>query len=169
MLDCVDLPELPVGELAPERISSITERTFKLVHAQTNELAPSERTAARQEASLEAMVTTLIHEFGVPAHVKGYRYLREAILLAVNDMDVVNAVTKVLYPQVSKMFGTTPGRVERAIRHAIETAWDRGDRAAMQRYFGCTIFNTKGKPTNSEFIALAADQLQLQLKKQQVR
>ena len=113
---------------------------------------------------IEAMVTGIIHEIGVPAHIKGYQYLREAIMIAVNDMDVINAITKVLYPQVAKTFSTTPSRVERAIRHAIEVAWDRGDLDTLQRFFGYTVSNTKGKPTNSEFIALIADRLQLQLK-----
>ena len=118
--------------------------------------------------SIEAMVTSIIHEIGVPAHIKGYQYLREAIIIAVNDMDVINAITKVLYPQVAKTFGTTPSRVERAIRHAIEVAWDRGDLDTLQRFFGYTVSNTKGKPTNSEFIALIADKLQLQLKSAEV-
>ena len=116
------------------------------------------------KTSIESMVTGIIHEIGVPAHIKGYQYLREAIIIAVNDMDVINAITKVLYPQVAKTFGTTPSRVERAIRHAIEVAWDRGDLDTLQRFFGYTVSNTKGKPTNSEFIALIADRLQLQLK-----
>ena len=117
-----------------------------------------------QTQSIEALVTGIIHEIGVPAHIKGYQYLREAIIIAVNDMDVINAITKVLYPQVAKTFQTTPSRVERAIRHAIEVAWDRGDLDTLQRFFGYTVSNTKGKPTNSEFIALIADRLQLQLK-----
>ena len=117
-----------------------------------------------QSQSIEALVTGIIHEIGVPAHIKGYQYLREAIIIAVNDMDVINAITKVLYPQVAKTFQTTPSRVERAIRHAIEVAWDRGDLDTLQRFFGYTVSNTKGKPTNSEFIALIADKLQLQLK-----
>ena len=116
------------------------------------------------KTSIETMVTSIIHEIGVPAHIKGYQYLREAIIIAVNDMDVINAITKVLYPQVAKTFQTTPSRVERAIRHAIEVAWDRGDLDTLQRFFGYTVSNTKGKPTNSEFIALIADKLQLQLK-----
>ena len=116
------------------------------------------------KTSIETMVTGIIHEIGVPAHIKGYQYLREAIIIAVNDMDVINAITKVLYPQVAKTFGTTPSRVERAIRHAIEVAWDRGDLDTLQKFFGYTVSNTKGKPTNSEFIALIADKLQLQLK-----
>ena len=118
--------------------------------------------------SIEALVTGIIHEIGVPAHIKGYQYLREAIIIAVNDMDVINAITKVLYPQVAKTFQTTPSRVERAIRHAIEVAWDRGDLDTLQRFFGYTVSNTKGKPTNSEFIALIADKLQLQLKSSEV-
>ena len=109
-----------------------------------------------------------INPIGVPAHIKGYQYLREAIIIAVNDMDVINAITKVLYPQVAKTFQTTPSRVERAIRHAIEVAWDRGDLDTLQRFFGYTVSNTKGKPTNSEFIALIADKLSLQLKSDQV-
>ena len=114
--------------------------------------------------SIEAMVTGIIHEIGVPAHIKGYQYLREAIMIAVDDMHVINAITKVLYPQVAKTFQTTPSRVERAIRHAIEVAWDRGDLDTLQRFFGYTVNSAKGKPTNSEFIALIADKLQLQLK-----
>lgn len=122
----------------------------------------------KNEVNMEAMVTSIIHEIGVPAHIKGYQYLREAIMIAVEDMDVINAITKVLYPQVAKTFSTTPSRVERAIRHAIEVAWDRGDLETLQRFFGYTVSNTKGKPTNSEFIALIADKLQLQLKNMDV-
>jgi len=118
---------------------------------------------------LERDVTNMIHDIGVPAHIRGYQYLREAILIAVDDMDVINAITKVLYPQVAKTFSTTPSRVERAIRHAIELAWDRGDLETLQKFFGYTVSNTKGKPTNSEFIALIADKLQLQLKSGQAR
>ena len=114
---------------------------------------------------LEAQVTAIIHDVGVPAHIKGYQYLREAILIAVNDMDVINAVTKVLYPEVAKRFGTTASRVESAIRHAIEVAWDRGDLETLQKYFGYTVSNAKGKPTNSEFIAMIADRLQLQMRR----
>ena len=120
------------------------------------------------QTNIESLVTSIIHEIGVPAHIKGYQYLREAIILAVEDMDVINAITKVLYPQVAKTFQTTPSRVERAIRHAIEVAWDRGDLDTLQRFFGYTVSNTKGKPTNSEFIALIADKLQLQLKSAKV-
>ena len=98
---------------------------------------------------------------GVPAHIKGYQYVREAIIIAVQDMDVINAVTKVLYPEVAKRFHTTPSRVERAIRHAIEVAWDRGDVDTLNSYFGYTIHNLRGKPTNSEFIAMIADKMRL--------
>ena len=114
--------------------------------------------------TLESRVTAIIHEVGVPAHIKGYQYVREAIMIAVEDMDVINAVTKVLYPEVAKRFGTTPSRVERAIRHAIEVAWDRGDLETLQHYFGYTVNSAKGKPTNSEFIAMIADRLSLQRK-----
>ncbi len=128
--------------------------------------APAQRRP--DKLNIESMVTNIIHEIGVPAHIKGYQYLREAIIIAVNDMDVINAITKVLYPQVAKTFNTTPSRVERAIRHAIEVAWDRGDLDTLQRFFGYTVSNTKGKPTNSEFIALIADKLQLQLRSAEV-
>ncbi len=118
----------------------------------------------QEEANLEATVTDIIHEIGVPAHIKGYQYLREAIILTINDMDMINAVTKVLYPEVARKFNTTPSRVERAIRHAIEVAWDRGDIETLQRFFGYTVSNIKGKPTNSEFIAMIADNLSLRRK-----
>jgi len=120
--------------------------------------------SAEEDASraLQRQVTAVIHEVGVPAHIKGYQYVREAIVIAVQDMDVINAVTKVLYPEVARRFGTTPSRVERAVRHAIEVAWDRGDLETLQRYFGYTVSNTKGKPTNSEFIAMIADRIRLE-------
>ncbi|MDO4516223.1 MAG: sporulation transcription factor Spo0A [Bacillota bacterium] len=111
--------------------------------------------------SLEMIVSSTIHELGMPAHVKGYQYIREAILLSVSDMRLLSAVTKELYPMVARRFGTTPGRVERAIRHAIEIAWDRGDLDVLQQYFGYTVSYSKGRPTNSEFIAMVADHLQL--------
>ena len=116
------------------------------------------------EQDLETVVTEIIHEIGIPAHIKGYQYLREAIIRTVEDMDMINAVTKVLYPEVAAKFGTTPSRVERAIRHAIEVAWDRGDVETLQRFFGYTVSGIKGKPTNSEFIAMIADRLYLQNK-----
>ena len=119
----------------------------------------------RHPVELKNLVTSVIHEIGVPAHIKGYQYLREAIMIAVDDMDVINAVTKVLYPEVAKRFNTTPSRVERAIRHAIAVAWDRGDLETLQKYFGYTVSNAKGKPTNSEFIAMIADRLVLEQRK----
>ncbi len=147
--------------LKPCDISAVVERLEELRGADILRL-PVQRQAG--PASIESLVTSIIHEIGVPAHIKGYQYLREAIILAVEDMDVINAITKVLYPQVAKTFQTTPSRVERAIRHAIEVAWDRGDLDTLQKFFGYTVSNTKGKPTNSEFIALIADKLQLQLR-----
>ena len=114
--------------------------------------------------NLEREITAIIHEIGVPAHIKGYQYLREAIIYTVNDMDAINAVTKVLYPAVAHKFGTTASRVERAIRHAIEVAWDRGDLETLQKYFGYTVSNAKGKPTNSEFIAMISDRIFLEQK-----
>ena len=116
--------------------------------------------------TLEAEVTAILHEVGVPAHIKGYQYLREAIIIVVQNMDAINAVTKVLYPEVAKRFNTTPSRVERAIRHAIEVAWDRGDLETLQRFFGYTVNSAKGKPTNSEFIAMIADRIRLHRKNQ---
>ena len=121
--------------------------------------------AHRTDVELETIVTDIIHEVGVPAHIKGYQYLREAIILTIKDMDMINAVTKVLYPEVAKRFNTTPSRVERAIRHAIEVAWDRGDIEVLQKFFGYTVSNIKGKPTNSEFIAMIADSLTLKRKR----
>lgn len=117
---------------------------------------------SRPEKSVEALVTEILHEIGVPAHIKGYQYLREAINLTVTDMNIINSVTKVLYPTVAKRFSTTSSRVERAIRHAIEVAWDRGDLEVLQKYFGYTVSNIKGKPTNSEFIAMIADRINLE-------
>jgi two-component system response regulator (stage 0 sporulation protein A) len=116
------------------------------------------------EENLEALVTNVIHEVGVPAHIKGYQYLREAIILVVNDIDVINQITKQLYPDIAEKFHTTPSRVERAIRHAIEVAWGRGQQEAVESIFGYTVSAAKGKPTNSEFIAMIADKLRLELK-----
>ncbi len=146
--------------LKPCDMTALAERLEEIRGGESLRIAPRRP----DKTGIETMVTGIIHEIGVPAHIKGYQYLREAIIIAVGDMDVINAITKVLYPQVAKTFQTTPSRVERAIRHAIEVAWDRGDLDTLQRFFGYTVSNTKGKPTNSEFIALIADKLQLQLK-----
>jgi len=145
----------------PCQCASVVDRLHEIL---LREEQGQRQNVRRAEVNIEAMVTSVIHEIGVPAHIKGYQYLREAIKIAVNDMEVINAITKVLYPQVAKTFSTTPSRVERAIRHAIEVAWDRGDLETLQRFFGYTVSNTKGKPTNSEFIALIADRLQLQIR-----
>ena len=116
------------------------------------------------ESDMEAQVTKIIHQIGVPAHIKGYQYLRTAILMTIENNDIINSVTKVLYPTVAKKYQTTTSRVERAIRHAIEVAWDRGDIDTLNSYFGYTIQNSRGKPTNSEFIAMIADNLRLKYK-----
>ncbi len=151
--------------LKPCDMPTLVQRLEEMRGSEAQRKLPDRRA---DKTNIESMVTSIIHEIGVPAHIKGYQYLREAIIIAVNDMDVINAITKVLYPQVAKTFQTTPSRVERAIRHAIEVAWDRGDLDTLQRFFGYTVSNTKGKPTNSEFIALIADKLQLQLKSSKV-
>lgn len=110
---------------------------------------------------LEQDVTNMIHEIGVPAHIKGYQYLREAIMMSVRDAGMISSITKILYPTIAKRFQTTPSRVERAIRHAIEVAWSRGKMETLESLFGYTIDTSKGKPTNSEFIALIADRIRL--------
>ena len=148
-----------------ERIRQAADRSEPQQIPVGVDFAAVRRSAAMDaDAELEATVTEIIHEIGVPAHIKGYQYLREAIILTIKDMEMINAVTKVLYPEVAKHFGTTPSRVERAIRHAIEVAWDRGDIEVLQKYFGYTVSNIKGKPTNTEFIAMIADSLTLQQK-----
>ena len=118
----------------------------------------------KNEDNLEALVTNVIHELGVPAHIKGYQYLREAIMMVINDIDIINQITKQLYPEIAEKYKTTPSRVERAIRHAIEVAWARGQADVVESIFGYTISAAKGKPTNSEFIAMIADKLRLELK-----
>lgn len=118
----------------------------------------------QQIMDTETMVTEIIHEIGIPAHIKGYQYLRHSIMLVIENLDVINSITKKLYPTVASDFNTTASRVERAIRHAIEVAWDRGDPDVLNAIFGYTVTNTKGKPTNSEFIAMIADKLRLQIK-----
>ncbi|NLG92345.1 MAG: sporulation transcription factor Spo0A, partial [Clostridiales bacterium] len=122
------------------------------------------QTPVASEPSLEIQVTEILHQIGVPAHIKGYHYLRDSIIMAIENPDIINAVTKQLYPSVAKQYDTTASRVERAIRHAIEVAWDRGDVDILNSYFGYTIHNTRGKPTNSEFIAMISDRLRLHMK-----
>lgn len=129
------------------------------------ETEPAAQQGIPDDLELECRVTKVIHQVGVPAHIKGYQYLREAIMMAIRDMDSVGAITKIMYPGIAKKFHTTASRVERAIRHAIEVAWDRGDIETLQSYFGYTISGVKGKPTNSEFISMIADQLRLQMRR----
>lgn len=117
-----------------------------------------------KERNLESDVTNIIHEIGVPAHIKGYQYLRDAIMMSVNDNEMLNSITKLLYPSIAKRHKTTPSRVERAIRHAIEVAWSRGKMDTIDALFGYTVSNGKGKPTNSEFVALIADKIRLEYK-----
>lgn len=126
----------------------------------------TERTEEKQVPirNLETDVTNIIHEIGVPAHIKGYQYLRDAIILSVNDMEMLNSITKILYPTIAKRHQTTASRVERAIRHAIEVAWSRGKMDTIDELFGYTVSTGKGKPTNSEFIALIADKIRLEYK-----
>ncbi len=116
------------------------------------------------DIQLEMIITDIIHQIGVPAHIKGYNYLRDAIMMSVKNTEMLNAITKILYPTVAKKHQTTSSRVERAIRHAIEVAWDRGDMDTLDSYFGYTIHNNRGKPTNSEFIAMISDKIRLNLK-----
>ena len=145
------------NQMLLERIKSVrnmarsSDRTCEDGHAETV-----------SGENLETRVTNMLHEIGIPAHIKGYHYLRDAIIMAVNDMDVLNAITKILYPTVAKKYQTTSSRVERAIRHAIEVAWSRGKLDTLDELFGYTVSTGKGKPTNSEFIALIADTIQLE-------
>ncbi len=146
--------------LKPFDVNTLAERIRSL--RRWHVIPTAQPTDNRNE--LELLITDIIHQIGVPAHIKGYHYLRESIILAVNQPDIINSVTKQLYPTVAKTFGTTSSRVERAIRHAIEVAWDRGDIDVLNSYFGYTIHNERGKPTNSEFIAMIADKLRLRMK-----
>ena len=138
----------------PISVDSLAERILSF----------SQKRESKRSVAMEVIVTDIIHEIGIPAHIKGYQYLRKAIMMVVNDLEIINSITKELYPTVAKEYNTTASRVERAIRHAIEVAWDRGDTEVLNSFFGYTIANTKGKPTNSEFIAMIADKLRLQFK-----
>lgn len=153
--------------LKPIDPQMVAERIFQLTGGSDKDKGDNNVQGAARP-NLEVMVTEIIHQIGVPAHIKGYHYLRDGIVLAVNDPNMINSVTKLLYPTIAKMNNTTSSRVERAIRHAIEVAWDRGDVDVLNSYFGYTIRNSRGKPTNSEFIAMIADNLKLQLKNKQV-
>lgn len=150
--------------LKPFDINTMAQRIIRL-SGWKNEISPVVvKDNVVTDAQLELMITEIIHQIGVPAHIKGYHYLREAIMLSVKNSEIINSVTKLLYPTVAKKHSTTSSRVERAIRHAIEVAWDRGDIDVLNSYFGYTIQNDRGKPTNSEFIAMISDKLRLQLK-----
>ena len=148
--------------MKPYNIGSLCEHIHSIITSRSRGMHVVTENA--QSSDIETQVTKIIHQIGVPAHIKGYQYLRTAILMTVNDSDIINSVTKVLYPSVAKQYRTTTSRVERAIRHAIEVAWDRGDVDTLNSYFGYTIQNNRGKPTNSEFIAMIADNLRLKYK-----
>lgn len=149
--------------LRPLDIEMLAERIRSLFNIDTDLTHPVNG-GSNAHPNLEIIVTDIIHQIGVPAHIKGYHYLREAIMLSVGDKEMLESVTKLLYPAVAKKFSTTPSRVERAIRHAIEIAWDRGDIDILNSFFGYTISTGKGKPTNSEFIALITDKICLKYK-----
>lgn len=142
--------------LKPCKVDSVVKRIRQMTQP-----AGTEHPTPQPASDSEAAVTALLHEIGIPAHIKGYQYLREAILTAVEDMNVIDGITKILYPRIAKQHGTTTCGVERAIRHAIGVAWERGDPDVLRHYFGYSSPNSKRKPTNSDFIALIADQLQL--------
>ena len=149
--------------LKPYNIESLCRHILSLA-ATRNGNTDENNDLEERSPDMETQVTKIIHQIGVPAHIKGYQYLRTAILLTVNDGDIINSVTKILYPTIAKQYQTTTSRVERAIRHAIEVAWDRGDIDTLNSYFGYTIQTNRGKPTNSEFIAMIADNLRLKYK-----
>ncbi len=148
----------------PIDYDTFSDKIDMILKNRSNSSASSDKTNAADKIDMETQVTRIIHQIGVPAHIKGYQYLRTAILMTISDNDVINSVTKVLYPSVAKKYQTTTSRVERAIRHAIEVAWDRGDVDTLNSYFGYTIQNSRGKPTNSEFIAMIADNMRLKYK-----
>lgn len=147
--------------LKPYNIKSICEDILTLMNKGKNAM---NNVNIYDNNGVELRVTEILHEIGVPAHIKGYNYLRDSIIMSIEHPDIINAVTKQLYPSVAKKYETTSSRVERAIRHAIEVAWDRGDVDVLNSYFGYTIHTSRGKPTNSEFIAMISDKLRLQLK-----
>lgn len=151
------------NEMVLNRIKHVRkerERNF----AEVRKVNAYESKSEYMERNLETDVTNIIHEIGVPAHIKGYQYLRDAIIMSVNDMEMLNSITKIQYPMIAKKHQTTPSRVERAIRHAIEVAWSRGKMDTIDELFGYTVNGGKGKPTNSEFIALIADKVRLEYK-----
>ncbi len=152
--------------LKPQSNEAIADtlKAFANVPKSVQKAAFAQDTASAKKVDLESLVTGFIHELGVPAHIKGYQYIRTAIMMVVDNMELLNYITKQLYPAIAKKYGTTSSRVERAIRHSIEVAWNRGKPETMDEIFGYTIDNGKGKPTNSEFIAMVADRIRLQIK-----
>ena len=150
--------------LKPFDLNIMGERVAQLAGLSNDNHGSANGYGMFSDTELELQITEIIHKIGVPAHIKGYHYLRESIMLAVKDSEIINSVTKQLYPTVAKRFNTTSSRVEQAIRHAIEVAWDRGDVEVLNSYFGYTIHNSRGKPTNSEFIAMIADKLRLRFR-----
>ncbi len=148
----------------PFRMQDLANRMLELSGLHNSVKAPVQESVTDRLPSMEIRVTEILHQIGVPAHIKGYHYLRDSIIMAIETPEIINAVTKQLYPSVAKRYETTSSRVERAIRHAIEVAWDRGDVDVLNSYFGYTIHNTRGKPTNSEFIAMISDKLRLQMR-----
>lgn len=150
--------------LKPFDAETLGDRIMSLTQEDISKDSRKSRIISSEEQDMEIVVTDVIHQLGVPAHIKGYHYLREAILSSLNDPELLESVTKALYPNVAQKFQTTSSRVERAIRHAIEIAWDRGNLDTLNSFFGYTVNTCKGKPTNSEFIALITDKLRLQYK-----
>ncbi len=150
--------------LKPFDVNVMAERIIKLSGWKNEKTPLVLNNSSVGDNELEIMVTEIMHQIGVPAHIKGYHYLRESIILSIKNSEIINSVTKLLYPTIAKTYSTTASRVERAIRHAIEVAWDRGDIDVLNSYFGYTIQNQRGKPTNSEFIAMISDKLRLKLK-----
>lgn len=148
--------------LKPFELDVLAERIRQ--SAQPRRCAPPRNGIAASERTVELEVTALLHEIGVPAHIRGYLYLRDAILMVVRQFELLGAITKELYPAIAQRYDTTPSRVERAIRHAIEVAWTRGNLEAMTRVFGNTVSVHRGKPTNSEFIAMIADRIRIQMR-----
>ncbi len=153
--------------IKPVELESLTDRirefSGKGLNVNVAENARRQIKEFYSDYEIERIVTDIIHDIGVPAHIKGYHFIRSGIIMAINDMEVINHITKQLYPDLAKMYKTTPSRVERAIRHSIEVAWNRGYNETAQKLFGYSISSDKGKPTNSEFIAMIADHIKLKI------
>jgi len=150
--------------IRPFDFTILADRVFQMTGQQRRNDAAIKCNTPITDSDLEVMITEIMHQIGVPAHIKGYHYLRDAIIFSIKNTEMINAITKLLYPSIAKKHGTTSSRVERAIRHAIEVAWDRGNIEVLNSYFGYTIHTNRGKPTNSEFIAMISDKLRLRLR-----